>query len=400
MISVDEARRRILARMSPVSSEIVTLDRAWGRVLAADLSARRTQPPFDASAMDGYAVRTTDLAALPALLDCIGTSQAGAGFSGSLAPGQTVRIFTGAPVPAGADAVVIQEDAEADETRLRIREVVPPGANIRLAGADFTAGTVGLRRGTRLSARAIGLAGAMNHAWIPVFRRPRIAVLATGDEVVLPGEPVGLAQIIGANGPAVAAVVRAAGGEPVLLPVAADTPAALALGFGAARGCDLLVTIGGASVGDHDLVRNVLGEQGLTLDFWKIAMRPGKPLLFGALGTMPVLGLPGNPVSALMTALIFLRPAIDALQGVADPDDGTETVAAAIDLPANGARQDYARATLERDTSGILVARPVASQDSSLTRALAAADCLLIRPPHAPAVAAGTLVPMLRLGLY
>jgi molybdopterin molybdotransferase len=400
VISVDEARRRILARMSPVSSEIVTLDRAWGRVLAADLSARRTQPPFDASAMDGYAVRTTDLAALPALFDCIGTSQAGAGFSGTLAPGQAVRIFTGAPVPAGADAVVIQEDAEADGANIRIREAVPPGANIRRAGADFTTGTVGLRRGTRLSARAIGLAGAMNHPWVEVFRRPRIAVLATGDEVVLPGEPVGPAQIIGANGPAVAAVIRAAGGEPVLLPVAADTPAALALGIAAARGCDLLVTIGGASVGDHDLVRNVLGEQGLSLDFWKIAMRPGKPLLFGALGTMPVLGLPGNPVSALMTALIFLRPAIDALQGVADPDDGTETVAAAIDLPANGPRQDYARATLERNTSGILVARPVASQDSSLTRALAAADCLLIRPPHAPAVAAGTFVPMLRLGLY
>jgi molybdopterin molybdotransferase len=281
-----------------------------------------------------------------------------------------------------------------------VTEATAPGSNIRPAGIDFTAGMIGLRRGRRLAARDIGLAAAMNHPWIPVHRRPRIAILATGDEVVLPGEPLGADQIIGSNGPAIAALVRAAGGLPTLLPVAADDPDALAAAFRAAAGADLLVTIGGASEGDHDLVARLLREGGMTLEFWKIAMRPGKPLLFGARGDLPILGLPGNPVSALVTGLIFLRPAIETLQGLAVQDEIPEIAIAAAPLPANGIRQDYVRASLTPTADGGWQACPLASQDSSLTSLLAAADGLIIRPPHAEALPAGSAVPIIRLGSF
>ena len=393
MISVAEARERILAALQPVASETVALDQAWGRVLARDLAARRTQPPFAVSAMDGYALRVADIAQAPVRLHCIGRSQAGAGFSGAVGVAETVRIFTGAPVPTGADAVVIQENTTAEGDLVTILETVPPGANIRAAGIDFKVGDIGLKRGRRLTARDIGLAGALNHPWVPVHRRPRIAILATGDEVVLPGEPVGPDQIIGANGPALAALVRAAGGEPLLLPIVGDNADAIRAAFASARGCDLLVTIGGASAGDHDLIRVLVGEAGTRLDFWKIAMRPGKPLIFGAIGELPILGLPGNPVSALMTGLIFLRPAIARLCGTPDVADETETALVDRDLPANGVRHDYVRATRFIGADGAARVTPLPSQDSSLSRALADADCLIIRAPHSPALPTGSPVP-------
>ena len=400
MITVEEAQARILSRLSPVSTEIAGLDNAWGRVLAADLVARRTQPPFPASAMDGYAVRGADVAEIPARLTVIGESRAGAGFSGTIGPNQSVRIFTGAPVPEGADRVVIQENTSRDGNIVTVREAGDQASHIRAAGVDFTAGSLGLTSGKRLSARDIGLAAAMNHPWIEVYRQPRIAILATGDEIVLPGEALGPDQIIGSNGPAIAALVRAAGGIPTLLPIVPDDPAALAAGIKAAIGvCDLLVTIGGASVGDHDLVAQSLGLAGMTLEFWRIAMRPGKPLLFGTIGALPVLGLPGNPVSALLTGLIFLRPAIDALQGL-PPQEHWEQAATTAPLPVNGIRQDYVRATLTRSEQGDLLTAPLKFQDSSLTSVLATADCLIRRPPHAGAVPAGGMVSVMRLGMY
>ena len=399
MISVEEAQARILSRLSQVSTEILGLDNAWGRVLATDLIARRTQPPFPASAMDGYAVRDADIAEIPAQLTVIGESRAGAGFSGTIGPNQSVRIFTGAPVPEGADRVVIQENASRDGDIVTVTETAASGDNIRPAGIDFVTGGIGLTRGTRLSARDIGLAAAMNHPWISAYRQPRVAILATGDEIALPGETLGPDQIIGSNGPAIAALVRAAGGIPILLPIIPDDPAALSAGIKAAAGaCDLFVTIGGASVGDHDLVARGLGEAGMALEFWKIAMRPGKPLLFGTIGELPVLGLPGNPVSALLTGLIFLRPAIEALQGL-PPQEDWEQAATTAPLPANSNRQDYIRATLARSEQGDLRATPLKSQDSSLTSVLATANCLIRRPPHATAVPAGGIVPVMRLRL-
>lgn len=400
MIPVAEARQRILDALRPVAAETIALDQAWGRVLATDLAARRTQPPFAVSAMDGYAVRGADVATAPATLRCIGRSQAGSGFTGLLGAGETVRIFTGAPVPAGADSVVIQENAFVEGERITFGETAAPGANIRGAGIDFSAGDIAMRGGRRLSARDVGLAGALNHPWIPVYRRPRVAILGTGDEVVLPGEPVGPDQIIGSNGPALAALVRAAGGDPVLLPIVRDDADAVLAAFASARGCDLLVTIGGASEGDHDLVRVLLGRTGTRLDFWKIAMRPGKPLLFGAIGDVPILGLPGNPVSALMTGLIFLRPAIERLGGILEPSDETETAVTAVALPVNGIRQDYIRATRAIGPDGIARIEPLPSQDSSLSRALAQADCLIIRAPEAQALPVGSAVTIMRLGSF
>ena len=400
MISVAEARQRILAALRPVATETVALDQAWGRVLANDLMARRTQPPFAVSAMDGYALRSLDIADVPIRLHCVGRSQAGAGFTGSVGVAETVRIFTGAPIPAGADTVVVQENTTVEDDHVTIRETAPSGTNIRATGIDFTAGDLGLKRGRRLSARDIGLAGALNHPWIPVHRRPRVAILGTGDEVVLPGEPVGHDQIIGANGPALAALVRAAGGEPMMLPIVGDDADAIRSAFASARGCDLLVTIGGASAGDHDLVRIVVGQPGTQLDFWKIAMRPGKPLLFGAIGDLPILGLPGNPVSAMMTGLIFLRPAIARLCGMSNVTDETETALTDRDLPANSVRHDYIRATRTVDSDGVARVVPLASQDSSLSRALADADCLILRAPHDPALPAGSPVTIMRLETF
>jgi molybdopterin molybdotransferase len=392
MISVEEAKRRILAAFSPLAPETVSLIDALGRVLAEDVAARVTQPPVAVSAMDGYAVRAADVAKVPVTLRQIGIAPAGAAFAGTVGAGECVRIFTGGPVPAGADAIVIQEDADADGERIAIRASAAAGNYVRPAGLDFRAGEIGLKAGRALSARDVGFAAAMNRPWLKVRRRPRVAIVSTGDEIVLPGDPLGPSQIVSSNGPALAAFVRACGGEPIHLGVVPDSLDAIKTVADGARGADLLVTSGGVSVGEHDLVRPALETRGLMVDFWQIAMRPGKPLMFGNIGPTAVLGLPGNPVSSLVCALIFLAPALAMMLGRVDTDGRHATASLGVDLPANDRRQDYLRAALSRDAAGRLFATPFPKQDSSMLSLLAKADCLVIRPPHAPLAKAGTTV--------
>jgi molybdopterin molybdotransferase len=397
MISVEEARRRLLAPLRPLGSEQVMLGEALGRVLAEDVSARRTQPPAALSAMDGYAARATDIAAVPARLRVVGTVPAGQAYSGSLAPGEAVRIFTGAPLPDGADTIVIQEDTTRDGNVVVVREAAPAGHYVRPAGLDFREGEIGLRAGRRLTPRDIGLAAAMNRPWLLVHRRPRVAVLPTGDEVVMPGEPVGPNQIVSSNGLALAALVTQCGGIPVQLPIAPDNAVALQRIADAAVGADLLVTTGGASVGEHDLVREALGQSGLVLDFWQIAMRPGKPLMVGRYRDTPMMGLPGNPVSSLVCGLLFLKPAIERLLGLPTEAPPPLRARLAIALPANDRRQDYLRATLARGPDGALEARPFDQQDSSMVALLAQSDCLVVRRPNAPPAAPGDCVEIIPL---
>jgi len=397
MISVEEALARICGSLSPLPAELVGLNDGLGRVLAENLTSRRTQPPFNVSAMDGYAVRAADLATVPATLKLVGYVQAGARHDGVVGAGQAVRIFTGAPVPDGADTVVIQEDTEAQGDTVLVREAPRPGQHIRAAGIDYVEGQIGLTAGTRLGARDLGLAAGMNRPWLMVHRRPRVAILPTGDEVALPGDPVGPNQIVSSNGTALAALVAGAGGIPIQLGIGRDDSDALQHMAAGAAGADLLITIGGASVGEHDLVQQALGHAGLDIDFWKIAMRPGKPLMFGRIGATPMLGLPGNPVSALICGLLFLVPALERLQGLPGEQPPTETALAAVDLAANDRRQDYLRARLERDSDGNWRATPFSRQDSSMMSALAVADALILRPPHAPAAAAGAPIRIIRL---
>jgi molybdopterin molybdotransferase len=397
MISVEEAKRRFLALVTPLEAEQVGLAEGLGRILAEDLVSRRTQPPFAVSAMDGYAARATDLARVPAQLRVIGAAPAGQSYAGTVGPGEAVRIFTGAPVPEGADCIVIQEDTEREGDTVTVREGAPAGRYIRPAGLDFRAGEVGLGAGRRLTARDIGLAAAMNRPWLSVRRRPRIAILATGDEIVMPGDPIGANQIVSSNALALGALVSAAGGIPVQLGIAADDAASLRRMAAGARGADLLVTTGGASVGEHDLVRDALREHGLELDFWKIAMRPGKPLMVGRLSGTPMLGLPGNPVSTLVCGLLFLVPAMARMSGTTEGAEEMHTARLAMPLPENDRRQDYLRARLRRAADGALETEPFAQQDSSMLALLARSDCLVIRPPHAPAAAAGERVPIIPL---
>ena len=397
MISVEEARARILDGLRPLPTEMVGLDQALGRVLAAPVVARVTQPPSAVSAMDGYAVRAEDVATAPATLRRIGEAPAGSAFDGRVGPGETVRIFTGGPLPRGADTIVIQENTRAEGERVVVLEPAARGNYVRPEGLDFRRGDVGVAAGRLLSARDVGLAAAMNVPWLRVRRRPRIAVLATGDEIVMPGDPLGPNQIVGSNSLALAAFITACGGDPLILGIALDSAESLASLAEGTRGTDLLVTTGGVSVGDHDLVRSALGAQGLELDFWKIAMRPGKPLLFGRIGATPVLGLPGNPVSTLVCALVFLRPAIDAFLGRHVDERPPETAILGADLEANDRRQDYLRARLAFDADGRRVATPFERQDSAMLSALAHADCLIVRPPHAPAAVAGKTAEILSL---
>jgi molybdopterin molybdotransferase len=397
MISVEEARARILASFAPLPAVLASLDTALGRVLAEDIVARVTQPPVSVSAMDGYAVRAADVTQVPTVLRQIGTAPAGGSFTGTVGPGECVRIFTGGPVPSGADAIVVQEDTASDGAAVTIRERATAGRHIRTAGLDFKTGEVGIEAGRLLSARDIGFAAAMNHPWLKVHRKPRVAIIATGDEVVLPGDPLGPNQIVSSNGPALAAFVTACGGEPLSLGIAPDSTAALQRMSDGARGADLLVTTGGASVGDHDLVRSALGAHGLVLDFWQIAMRPGKPLIFGKIGDTPMLGLPGNPVSSLVCALIFLRPALFRMLGRPDTAFGRRSAYLGCDLPQNDRREDYLRATLETDDAGRLVATPFPKQDSSMMSLLAKAGCLVMRKPHAPPAKLGDTVEIVPL---
>lgn len=396
MISVEEATARILGRLSPAGGETVALDQAQGRVLAAPLTARLAQPPADVSAMDGYALRAED-GRQGAKLRVIGAAPAGNPFGGAVGPGEAVRLYTGSIVPAGADTVLLQEDAGLAGAIVTVNAACAPGRHIRHAGQDFRQGDILLPAGRRLTARDVGLAAAGNHPFVTVFRRPKIAILATGDEISLPGEPLGPGGIVSSNAHALAALVQACGGEALILPIARDDRAAIAAGADAARGVDLLVTTGGASVGDHDLVQAGLETRGFKLDFWKIAMRPGKPLMFGSVGALPLLGLPGNPVSAYVCALLFLKPAIAKLSGLAAAPPETGLARLSVPMKANDQRADYVRASLSRDKNAWL-ATPFPVQDSSMLRTLALADALILRAPFAPALVAGAEVPIIRLG--
>jgi molybdopterin molybdotransferase len=400
LLSVAQARARILAKVAkdrPV--EAVALERALGRTLAVDLAAKRTQPPMAVSAMDGYAVRAHDLAELPVKLKQIGESTAGHGFPGSIGPNETVRIFTGAPVPDGCDTILIQENARVEAGLIEPLQSVQGGRHIRAKGLDFAEGEVLLAAGTRLRASNIALAAAMNFAEVMVTRRPRVAILATGDELVRPGATIGADQIVASNSFAIAALVEAAGGEPQDVGIARDDLGALEKGIGVVHAADVLVTLGGASVGDYDLVKPALAGQGMELSFWKIAMRPGKPVIHGHLGPLIILGLPGNPVAAFVAGMVFLVPLVRALCG--DPDAGVDAAEPAIlgkALRANDSRQDYLRATLRPGEAGLPVAIPFEIQDSSLLRILAQSQCLVVREPHAEPAAAGDLCRIIRLG--
>lgn len=397
-LTVEAALERIAGDATALPDvETVPLLAAAGRVLAADALARFAQPPFNSSAMDGYAVRAADLSAIPARLRIIGESAAGHGFRGPVGSGEAVRIFTGAPIPEGADAIVIQEDTSREGHTVVVRDGTIDPEFVRPVGGDFTAGATGLRAGRRLTPRDITLAAAMGHACLTVRRKPIVAILATGDELVLPGEIPSLDQIVCSNTFGIAAMVAAAGGEPRLLGIARDSPESLGEHVSLGRDADILVTAGGASVGDHDLVSPVLQARGMTLDFWKIAMRPGKPLMFGRLDRQRVLGLPGNPVSSLICARLFLIPLLRALQGLPRESGHPMTGITAVPLPANGPRTHYMRATSCRDHDGHLRVTPVRSQDSSLLTPLAAADCLIVRPIKAPPLPSGAQVPLLAL---
>jgi len=394
LLSVDQALQLILDGVGATSAETVAIEAARGRTLAAPLAALLTQPPFDASAMDGYAVRAADIARLPATLTVIGQAAAGHPFAGTVAAGQAARIFTGAPLPAGADVVVIQENTSRDRDRVTVTDGTPDKGNVRTRGFDFREGEVLLQAGRRLGPREVSLAAAMGHGAVPVRRKPRVAVLSTGDELVLPGERPGPGQIVSSNHLGVAALAEIAGAEVELLGIARDTRESLEAHFARAESADILVTIGGASVGDHDLVGPVLQARGLALAFWKIAMRPGKPLMFGRLGPARVLGLPGNPVSSLVCTRVFLTPLIRALLGQPAEAERALQARAAVALEANGPRQHYMRATTALGPDGVPAVTPVRSQDSSLLAPLAQADCLLVRPANAPAAPAGSLVPI------
>ena len=398
MLSVEEAKARILSALKPTGTEIVGLADAWGRVLAAPVEARLTQPPADVSAMDGYALRASDTHP-PRPLAIVGESPAGWPTRVAIGEGQAIRLFTGSVVPNGADTILLQEDAVRDGAMVMPSGAQSLGQHIRPRGQDFTSGDVLIEAGRRLGARDLGLAAAANHPWLTVHRRPRVAILATGDEIVMPGEAVGEGGIVSSNSHALAALIRAAGGEPCLLPVARDDAGAIADAAAAASGMDMLATTGGASVGDHDLVQAGLGQRGFKLDFWKIAMRPGKPMIFGTLGDTPVLGLPGNPVSAFVCAVLFMLPALARLSGssreILVPVEATLGAA----VRANDHRADHLRATLSTDSAGRLTATPNTRQDSGMLRILAEAGALILRAPHAPAAEAGAPVRVLRLDL-
>ena len=397
MLSVADAIARVTEGFSLIGSEQVGLSDAVGRVLAEDLNSRRNQPPVAVSSMDGYAVRTEDIADVPASLKQRGVSRAGDGYNGVVGVGECVRIFTGAPVPEGADAVVIQEVTSTDGDRIVISESAIKGADIRSAGIDFHVGKILLRAGKILSARDIGLAASMNIPWLLVRRRPQISFVATGDEIVMPGNSLAEDQIVSSNSFALGALVRVLGGVPVDLGIARDTEDSLRSIILGASGADALVTIGGASVGEYDLVRRVMIAEGLKLDFYKVAMRPGKPLIFGEWNKIPLLGLPGNPVSAGGTSAIFLRAAMEVMLGTGDGNIVTEQVRLGRDLPQNGKREDFMRGTLVQDTGGQLYATPFALQDSAMMALFAESNCLLIRAPYAPAAKAGDPVLITRL---
>jgi len=396
LLSVAEALARVTRDIAPLGAERVALDKAAGRVLAEDIVATLTQPPFDASAMDGYAVRATDVAKLPASLKLVGASVAGAGFRSRVGQGEAVRIFTGAPVPSGADSIVIQEDAEELDGTVTVKR--PGSANhIRRRGQDFKEGGVLLAAGTKLGPRELMLAAATNEAELSVRRKPKVAILATGDEVVPPGSELMADQIVSSVPVGLGALIERHGGEPMSLGIAKDEIESIATLAKSGSAADILITIGGASVGERDLVTRALGNEGLEVDFWKIAMRPGKPSFYGRLGHQRVLGVPGNPVSAYIAALVFLVPMLDRMLGLPEGTSRLQEAVLGEPLEANGEREHYMRAASVWREDGARVVRPLPSQDSSLVAALAQADCLIVRAPHAPALGAGAAVKILAL---
>jgi molybdopterin molybdotransferase len=389
----------VLAEAAPLPAEAAPLAEAHGRVLADDVAARRTQPPANVSAMDGYAVRAADVAAVPKRLKLVGEVAAGHPFAGTIGPGEAARIFTGGVLPPGADTVVIQENTTRQDNIVVVTAGSGKGKHVRAEGLDFARGAVLLDRGRRLTDRDLALAAAMNHPTVPVHRRPKLAALATGDELVMPGTDPGFGEIVYSNGYATMALARHEGCEVIDLGIVPDQLERTASAARRAHdlGADVLVTSGGASVGDYDLVQRALAAEGLALSFWKVALRPGRPMMHGRLGTMHVLGLPGNPVSAYVCAVLFLVPLIRRLCGRGDVEPVTEAAVLGRSLPANDERADYLRAVLAPGHDGIPVATPAPVQDSSMLVPLARADCLLVRPPHAPAAEAGERCLIIRL---
>jgi molybdopterin molybdotransferase len=390
MISVDEAQARLLDLVNPLGSETVALSAAAGRVLAQTVTATRDQPPFRAAAMDGYAVKAVEVER-HAMFKVIGEAAAGHGFDGSLGPGQAVRIFTGAPVPQGADFIVIQEDTGRSGDLMTILEHPGEAAHIRPAGVDFAAGTP-FDAPRRLGPQEVALLAAMNVDPVPVVRRPVVALLSTGDELVMPGQTPGPDQITVSNTFGLAALLADLGAAPRVLPVARDTEASLRTAFDLAAGADLVITIGGASVGDHDLVGEVAEAMGMDRAFYKVAMRPGKPLMAGRIGETAMVGLPGNPVSAMVCGHVFVAPMIRRMLGLDPVLPSLRQARLGEALSANGPRAHYMRARLAHDT-----VTAFDRQDSSLLSVLASANALLVRPPDDPARSAGAVVNYLPL---
>lgn len=399
LLSVADALARVLQGVEPLPGTNVPLAEADGRVLTEDIAALRTQPPSDMSAMDGYAVRAADVASVPATLRIVGEVAAGRPFAGQVATGEAARIFTGGVVPPGADTIVIQENTQRDGERVVVKQSEKPGRHIRRAGLDFKEGQVLLPRGKRLTDRDVMLAAAMSHPALPVHRRPKVAVFATGDELKPPGSALGPGEIIYSNGFALQALARNEGAEIIDLGIVPDNVEATSAAIRRASdsGADVLVTTGGASVGDFDLVQRGLKAEGLELSFWRVALRPGRPMMNGRLGGMHVLGLPGNPVSAYVCAFLFLVPLLRKLEGRSDLAAARESAVLGVDLSENDERADYLRATLAPGPNGTSFATPVKIQDSSMMAALAKADCLVVREPFEPAAKAGDRCTILRL---
>jgi molybdopterin molybdotransferase len=391
LLSVAEALDRVLAQAAPLRAEEVPLGDADGRVLAYPLTARRTQPPADVSAMDGYAVRAADVASVPVRLRIVGEVAAGRPFALPLGEREAARIFTGGVVPEGADTIVIQENTRRDGDGVEVEKSNPAGRHIRVQGLDFKAGETLLAAGHRLSARDLALVAGMNHPVVPVHRRPKVALFATGDELVPPGAEPAAGQIVSSNTFALAALARGEGADVADLGIVADRLDDTVDAVRRARelGADILVTSGGASVGDYDLVQKAFAAEGMTLSFWRLAIRPGRPLMHGRIGETHVLGVPGNPVSAYVCGFLFLVPLIRTLAGRRDLALKIESALLGCDLPENDERADYLRATLEDGPHG-LVATPFTIQDSSMMVPLAKADCLVIREPYEPAEKAGS----------
>jgi molybdopterin molybdotransferase len=400
LLSVADALARVLADVQPLPAVAVPLADAHGRVLATDLAAKRTQPPAAVSAMDGYAVRASDVATVPNKLKVVGEVPAGKPFERDVGKGEAARIFTGGVLPRGADTVVIQEHTVREGDAVVVNRATVSGKNVRPEGLDFKAGDVLFRRGHRLTSRDLALVAAMNHPTVLVHRRPKLALFATGDELVPPGTTPGPGQIVYSNGFALMALIRAEGADLIDLGIVRDLRDETIAGVRRARDADadVLVTTGGASVGDYDLVQGALAAEGMALSFWRIAMRPGRPLMHGRLGTMHVLGLPGNPVSSYVCGLLFLVPLIRKLIGRTDLEPDFEQAALGRDLPENDERADYLRATLTRQPDGAQVATPFPVQDSSTMGRLAQADCLIVREAHAPAAKSGTPCRIVKLG--